>query len=450
MIGPDLVRVRKKNGVLSLPKPSPEAVLRARALAEQVLLVLAGTVNETRLVVEEALSELECTPQEKKLLAALQKLALDDSVFDGNAALDAPSLRREVFTRAALARQDLAIGARFDRDLVLAETAAALGTTPEALDAGLYSDLRSAERLLKAPAYDADGLLVRHARAEVQAVLLCSVRVVADVLCATPDQYRTLFQKLKFRQLLFQMSARAGGGYRIEIDGPYSLFESVTKYGLELALLLPALEACDSVQLVADLRWGKKRDQLSFSLALTQARSIDESPPRDEVQALIEAFAENEGWRAELAQEVLDLPGIGLCVPDLCFTNLATGELVLCEVLGFWNRAAVWRRIELVEQGLASKIVFVVSARLRVSEEVLDGADSAALYVYKGAINAKALQRKLDQLAASASARPHAAPSAPPAAARAAKRAASPSAPPSAPPAASRAAARAARAARKK
>ncbi len=54
------------------------------------------------------------------------------------------------------------------------------------------------------------------------------------------------------------MSARVGGGYRIEIDGPYSLFESVTKYGLELALLLPALEACDSVQLVADLRWGKK------------------------------------------------------------------------------------------------------------------------------------------------------------------------------------------------
>ena len=97
---------------------------------------------------------------------------------------------------------------------------------------------------------------------------------------------------------------------------------------------------------------------------------------------------------------MLDLPGIGLCVPDLCFTHQATGEIVLCEVLGFWNRAAVWRRIELVEQGLSTKIVFVVSARLRVSEEVLDGADSAALYVYKGAINPKALERKLEQLAA--------------------------------------------------
>jgi len=400
VIGPDLVRVKKKNGVLSLSKPSADAVQRARALAEQVLLVLAGAVNETRLVVEEALNELESAPQERKLLQALRKLSLDDCVFDGNAALDAPALRREVFSRAALARRELAVGAHFERERVLVEAANALGLTPEAIEAGLYGDLRSAERLLRPPPYDADGLLVRHARAEVQAVLLCSVRVVVEVRCATPEQYRALFQKLKFRQLLFRMSARVDGGYRIEIDGPYSLFESVTKYGIELALLLPALEACDSVKLTADLRWGKKREPLSFSTELAEARAQPACPPRDEVQALLEAFAGNEAWSAELAREVLELPGIGLCVPDLCFVNRTSGELVLCEVLGFWNRAAVWRRIELVEQGLSSKIVFVVSARLRVSEEVLDGAESAALYVYKGAINPKALQRKLEQLAA--------------------------------------------------
>lgn len=402
MISSDLVRVRKRNGVLTLAKESAEARLRARALAEEVLLVIAGHVGQTRIAVEEALSGLESTPQEKKLLSALKKLALDDSAFDGNAALDAPSLRREVFSRAVLARQQLAIGARFERQAVLTGAAASLGMSAETLESSLYSDLRSAERLLKAPSYDAEGLLMRHARAEVQAVLLCSVRVVAEVRCASADQYRALFHKLKFRQLLFQMSRREGGGYRIEIDGPYSLFESVTKYGLELALLLPALEACESVKLSADLRWGKKREKLSFALDLTQATGAEPAPARDDVQGLLDAFRESEPWRAESAQEVLELPGIGLCVPDVCFTHQGTGEQVLCEVLGFWNRDAVWRRIELVEKGLATKIVFVVSARLRVSEELLDGAESAALYVYKGAINHKALQRKLDELVASA------------------------------------------------
>ena len=399
MISPDLVRVRKKNGVLSLTKPSADAALRARTLAEQVLLVLASCENEPRSVVEEALSELESTPQEKKLASALKKLALDDCTFDGNAAIDAPTLRREVFSRAVLARERLSIGEHFDRSTVLAETAAALGLDTEALEGGLYADLRSAERLLKAPAYDANALLARHARAEVQAVLLCSVRVLVDVRCASADQYRALFQKLKFRQLLCQISALPGGGYRIEIDGPYSLFESVTKYGLELALLLPALEACASVKLAADLRWGKKRDKLSFALELSAREAFEASPPRDEIQALIEAFAAGNPWLAEAAEEVLDLPGVGLCVPDLCFTHQVTGEQILCEVLGFWSRAAVWRRIELVEQGLATKIVFVVSARLRVSEELLDGAESAALYVYKGSINARALERKLSALA---------------------------------------------------
>ena len=398
MISPDLVRVRKRNGVLALAKESVEQRARAAALAEEILAVIRATVGETRIVVEEALAALESAPQEKKLLSALKKLALDDSAFDSNAALDAPALRREVFSRAVQAREALAIGARFEREAVIAETAAALGISPEALESGLYSDLRSAERLLKAPAYEALGLLTRHARAEVQAVLLCSVRVVVEVRCASADQYRSLFHKLKFRQLLFQMSSREGGGYRIEIDGPYSLFESVTKYGLELALLLPALEACDSVKLSADLRWGKKREKLSFALDLTRAGAFEPGPPRDDVRALLEAFADSVLWRAEAAQEVLDLPGIGLCVPDVCFTHQETGEQVLCEVLGFWNRDAVWRRVELVEKGLSAKIVFVVSARLRVSEEVLDGADSAALYVYKGAINHKALQRKLDEL----------------------------------------------------
>ena len=399
MISPDLVRVRKRNGVLTLATVSPDARVRAQALAEQVLAVIVAGVNQTRTVVEEELSALESTPQEKKLLSALKKLALDDSAFDSNAAQDAPSLRRELFSRAAVARLGLAVGARFDRDALIAEVAAALGMTPAALESGLYSDLRSAERLLRAPVYAAEGLLARHARAEVQAVLLCSVRVVAQVRCASADQYRALFHKLKFRQLLFQLSTEPSGGYRIEIDGPYSLFESVTKYGLELALLLPALEACENVTLSADLRWGKKREVLKFSLELAQAEAFEPAPPRDEIKHLLDAFAAADGWRAEPAQEVLDLPGIGLCVPDLCFTNQATGEQILCEVLGFWNRQAVWRRVELVEKGLTTKIVFVVSARLRVSEEVLGDAESAALYVYKGAINPKALQRKLDELA---------------------------------------------------
>ena len=66
---------------------------------------------------------------------------------------------------------------------------------------------------------------------------------------------------------------------------------------------------------------------------------------------------------------------MGLSVPDLVFERRTAGaprERVYLEVMGYWSRAAVWKRVELVRAGLAERILFAVSAKLRVSEDVLD------------------------------------------------------------------------------
>jgi predicted nuclease of restriction endonuclease-like RecB superfamily len=105
------------------------------------------------------------------------------------------------------------------------------------------------------------------------------------------------------------------------------------------------------------------------------------------------------GWGASPAERVFDLPGVGVCVPDLRLVRSRDGADVFVEVLGYWSRATVWKRIELAERGLGERILFCVSSRLRVSEEVLDDSDSAALYVYKGKMNPQALIRKAEELA---------------------------------------------------
>ena len=45
-------------------------------------------------------------------------------------------------------------------------------------------------------------------------------------------------------------------GYVFHIDGPLSLFSATTKYGLQVALFLPALLHCADFRLDAELRWG--------------------------------------------------------------------------------------------------------------------------------------------------------------------------------------------------
>ncbi len=73
-------------------------------------------------------------------------------------------------------------------------------------------------------------------------------------------------------------------------------------------------------------------------------------------------------------------------------------ETIYLEVMGYWSRAAVWRRVELVQAGLGERILFAVSSRLRVSEEVLEGDLPGALYVYKGAMSARVIAERLEIL----------------------------------------------------
>jgi len=261
-----------------------------------------------------------------------------------------PSLRREVFTRSALARAALAVGVSFDREAVLEEAALALGLDRARLEAGLYADLRSAERLLKAPFYLAPGLLERHARAEVQAVLLCSVRVVVEVLCASAEQYRSLFQKAEVPATAVPNDGARGGGYRIEIDGPYSLFESVTKYGLELALLLPALESCDRVKLTADLRWGKKREKLTFRARARSRRGLGAEPAAGRDPSAARGLR-RERTCGRPAGKVWNPPGIAVRA-RLVLHQPAHRRAGIVQVLGFWNRDAVWPAVELVSKGV--------------------------------------------------------------------------------------------------
>ena len=46
-----------------------------------------------------------------------------------------------------------------------------------------------------------------------------------------------------------------------------------------------------------------------------------------------------------------------------------------------------------MERGLAERILFAVSSRLRVSEELLEEGSLGALYVYKGAMRPRAVSR---------------------------------------------------------
>jgi predicted nuclease of restriction endonuclease-like RecB superfamily len=405
MLTAEHVKTRSKGGELVLVRLAPKDRARAEELAAHYLDVARAHVGRTRDELVEAWEALPIAPREQRLAGGLRKLVEDAAEMSAQSPADPVELRREVFTAASEARSDAE--GRIDRSAILESVANARGLSAPDLERALYADLKGEQILLAVEALTPATLVDRYESGQVQAVLLRAVKVIADVTCAAPSAYRALFRELKFRRLLFRIE-RHGGGYRIEIDGPFSVFEQSTRYGLALAMLLPALEACDSLALVAEVRWGKRREALRFrhvtGTAPEKGRTVPrrEPPPRlrDDVAELVEAFkALDTPWRATENDEILELPGIGVCIPDVVFSHAKTGARVYFEALGFWSRDAVWKRVELVKEGLARPILFAVSSRLRVSESVLDDDETAALYVYKGVMSPRSIERKLSALA---------------------------------------------------
>jgi uncharacterized protein len=405
LLGADRVHARRRGSELKLVRLDDRARARALDVASALLSAVSAQVGGPRDEVESAVRDVTASfdlgPSDRRVIDGLWKL-LDDAIqWDGGSTeLDPVDVRREVFELASARRRD----GEFDREAVLAEIATLHSAEPAAIERALYSDLRQAQRLIEPPPWSAQTLVSAWENAQAQAVLLRAVKIEVWVSCNSAGAYRALFHRLKFLRLLHEVHRAENwpngrqGGHRIVIDGPFSMFESVTKYGLKLAMIMPVLESADAFHLVAEVRWGNDRKPLTFRLDGGCARGAEPPPLSDDVSALLDRFRALESeWKVAPAPDVLELPGIGLCVPDLVFKH-RDGTKVFLEVLGFWSREAVFRRIELVERGMKHKILFAVSKRLRVREDLLDDGLPGALYVYKGTMSARVVLERLEAL----------------------------------------------------
>ena len=402
MLTADLVHVRRRGDLLHVVSLSEPERPRARELAASALALVRAHVGLPRGALLEAWGQVGVAPSENRLARALFKLALDKCEFDEGVAIDPVELRREIFTRAANLRKSTS--GEFARASLLQEIAQSRGVEVDAIEEALYADLPTAHILRKTDLPSPEGLLSTYELAQHQAVLLRAVRLRARVFCTSAAGYRAIFRKLKFHRLLYTLE-RLGrnAGYVIDIDGPFSLFEQTTKYGLKLALALPAIMACETWDVTAELRWGKDRRPLRYHLrgGATTPDDASAADLPDEVATLLsDLHAQESPWMASPAEAILDLPGIGACVPDLEFVHHESGQRVFLEVLGFWSRAAVWKRVEMATAGLPHPIVFAVSKHLRVSEEVLAADTPAALYVYARTMNARAILARVETVAA--------------------------------------------------
>ena len=400
MLTGELVRVRRVGEELVPRYLSPAQRARLGPVAAELVAVVERSLGARRDELAAALEAVAYPPAERRIVGGLAKLLLDRCELASPSGPDPVELRRLVFGLGATERRSLGPRESFDRERVLGLVAASQGLSPRELEEQLFADLEENERLVRFKPIASEALLDRYDLALAQSVLLHATRVTVELAGEDPRQVRALFRAARFHGLLHQVFAVSDGSYRIELDGPLSLFSAVKSYGLKLGLFLPTLCAGQHWRLRAELQWGRTREPGVLRLGPEQGLRASGSPPSGLAPAaaeLVAGFAAlGSSWSVEPNDRIFALAGEAVCVPDLVFCSRETGEQVFLEIFGFWSRAAVWRRVETIARGFPARIILAVSKQLRVSEELLDEHDAGQLYVYGARMSPRAVLERLE------------------------------------------------------
>ncbi len=378
MLTADLVRATVRSGVV---KPAYVDPTNADLLEQAGVLCTTWQhgVGETRAAVDEVLEDLCAASQRHWLLRGLAKLLDDRSEWATESPLDPVELRRRVFERAFASHP---VGSRrsavhrVSRDDIVAAVADELGVPVADVEVGLYADLRDAQVLRSHETIAPDALLHRYNLALAQGVLLKATELRVTVRVDRPARLRWLYRQLKFRQLMHRTCRQPDGSWQITVDGPASVLGASQRYGLQMALFVPALLRLTSWSLEADVSWGRTPRalfRLDERAGLVGGPAATGTWISDEERALTAAInGRKGGWTAEPADEVLDLHGQDVLVPDLVLRHAATGREVFVEIVGFWRRDWARRRAALLAEHAPRNLVVCFSRRLRLEREDAD------------------------------------------------------------------------------
>jgi len=347
-----------------------------------------------RAEIEEELDEYVGAGTDYRIMRGLIKLLTDRCLFETATISDPSEIRRALFLKAR-AHHPVAV---ITREQIVSEVAAELNCSAEAIAEGLYGDLTANQRLIDFEELSATELIDRYNLAQAQALLY---RCIAMELKIEPQDtvgYRRLFDAIKKYRLIHAIRGSAVAGYEITLSGPVSIFHRSQKYGVQMAVFLPALIACKRWSLRAEIDM-KSRGSAFFELQSNQTRLrsdyLGEYAIENSFIEKLSAKWRDDGWTLERTNEVIDL-GIGAFIPDFVLQRDGA-EPVYLEILGFWTPRYLSERLKEFEAARFRNFLLAVSDELKGSRDELTNPPPNVL-VFKSSLDPRDVRAALEQM----------------------------------------------------
>ena len=368
--------MHRQNGEEIIPKRL-KIDQKTSELAIELINYFQSAVGKTQGVLERQLTDFEGDSTDyrvKRGLAYILKSSF--CTFEVVSPLEPQMLRERVFSLAAKS-----VSSRESTQVTLSKIADELTqelereVLLEQVRNGLYADLAENKILTVFDAPTAPDVLNRYNLSQVQGVFYKASQLVLNAHRNVPGEYKLLFRYLKLFQLMAYIEGDADHGFTITIDGPTSLFNPSTRYGLAIAKLIPALLHVTKWSLSSILQtrdvytntWKTGRFTLNSECGL-----VSHYPPGKPYDSMLEAsFADKwdalkSGWALEREVDLIPIPG-SVMIPDFRLVH-ADGRTCLLEIVGYWRPEYLQKKFSQVRRAGRDDLILAISERLNLEK----------------------------------------------------------------------------------
>lgn len=361
------------------------------AIAADLIALFHQAQGTSRGALSQQLQELEGEDTDYRFKRGLAHILTQScSTFEVISPLDPQTLRQRVFSLSAqqpphqestqktlqtLAQQ---LTQELGREVFSAQ-----------IQKGLYADLAEHQILTEFDAPTPEALLHRYNLSQVQGIFYRASEIILNAHRNDPGEYKLMFRYLKLFSLMAYIEGDAEHGFTLTIDGPTSLFQSSTRYGLALAKLLPALLHVTKWSLTATLQikdtYAATTNTRRFSLD-AECGLVSHYPPGKTFDSLLEAgFAERwdktkTDWRLEREVDLIPIPG-SVMIPDFRLVH-PDGRSALLEIVGYWRPEYLKKKFSQVRQAGRTDLILAISERLNLEKAGVDFRDTPAPLVW--------------------------------------------------------------------
>lgn len=375
-------------------------------MAADLIELFQGQVGQTQGDLNRQLQDLEGEDTNYRIRRGLAHLLRNHfATFEQISPLEPEELRRRLFSLAAQAvpspsasdRHRAVLGQQLSQEL-------AREVTIDEIRQGLYADLPDNRILTQFEAPEPDALLHRYNLSQTQGVFYKASDLVMHLYRNDPGEYKLMFRYLKLFRLMTYIEGDADQGFTITIDGPASLFKPSTRYGVDIAKLIPAILHVSRWRLTATLQIKDSYSQQIRSRQFTldsDCGLVTHYPPGKPYDSMIEESFVNRWpadspWRLEREVELVPIPG-SVMIPDFRLVH-ADGREFLLEIVGYWRPEYLRKKFAQVRKANRTNLILAISERLNLEQAGVDvGAIPVPVVWFKQRLQPKAVLTVLDE-----------------------------------------------------